>query len=617
MPSGFSLRASRKGLISVGVAIVAIAAVGLAVWQLAFKLQTEATHRNLQERVSLYESTIRQTIDRFAYLPFVLSQDPRIAHLLQDPANPALIAETDAILADLTEASGAAALYVLNTNGLTLASSNWNLPQSFVGQNYGFRPYFIDALTKGRGRFYAVGVTTGEPGYFLSARVGPADAPYGVATVKISLKGLESEWRAANEAVLLADDNGIVFLSSRPDWIYRALLPVPETISERIKETHQYGLSDLQRQPLFAPKRSDDDARIFAYAENGKMVPLLIADRTLAEHNWTVAVLSSFAEINKQAASAAAIAALAAMVIMLLGVVWLQRSATVQAKLRAHDMLEQRVTERTHDLTVANQRLATEIEQRWIAESNLRQTQDELIHAGKLAALGHMSAAVSHEINQPLTALRTYVSSTAKLIRQGQLKLVVQNMSRMEALLIRISEITGHLRRFARAETSQTGICEIRSAVKNALDLVNARIEAEGIALSVSKPSRPLFVRGTDSRLEQVLVNLLNNAIDAMHASGTRRIGIVIAGTEDDVTVEVEDSGCGIPAEHQGLIFAPFFTTKEVGAGLGLGLSISHTIITSFGGTLKARPGASGGARFIIELKAASQDSFRPMEAAE
>jgi two-component system C4-dicarboxylate transport sensor histidine kinase DctB len=604
-------------VIFVVAAYLGVCAVAIAAWHLVYRLQTEATHRNLLERVSLYETTIRQTIERFAYLPHILSRDPRIARLLERYTDAAAVAETNGLLEDFNAASGASALYVLDATGLTIAASNWSQPFSFVGRNYGFRPYFIDAMAKGRGSFYGVGVTTGEAGYFLSARVGAADKPLGVAAVKISLAGLESGWRAANEAVLLADRSGIVFLSSRPDWVYRALSPISPEAMRRIDLTHQYGGADLRQPPLFAPGREGDARQISGYAQTGAPKPYLIAEKALDDYQWRIAVLSDFAEINKQAWLAATIAALTAIILLLLAVVWAQRRATVRAKLRAHDLLEQRVTERTIDLIAANERLASEIEQRRLAEANLRQTQDELIHAGKLAALGHMSAAVSHEINQPLTALRTYVSSTSKLLRQGQWKLAAQNISRMDALLIRMADITGHLKRFARSEISGTGVCEIRSAVRNALDLLDAAIREGRVEVTVTQPDHPVFVRGAESRLEQVLINLLNNAIDAMENAPLRRIAIRIREDGEETGVEVEDTGCGIPADHQGLIFAPFFTTKDVGAGLGLGLSISHTIVTGFGGTLKAKSADGGGARFIMGLKSAGRGSAAPREAAE
>lgn len=233
------------------VASLAVISVGFSAWHLTYRLQTEATERNLSERVNLYETTIRQTIGRFAYLPHLLSRDPRISRLLEDPDNPSRTDETNRLLEDFASKSGAAALYVLNKTGLTIASSNWDQPLSFVGNNYGFRPYFIDALAKGEGRFYAVGVTTGEPGYFLSARIGSAQDPYGIVAVKISLAALEREWRAANEIVLLADESGIVFLSSRPDWVYRAITPLPPSALQRAGQTHQYGQADLSRPPIF------------------------------------------------------------------------------------------------------------------------------------------------------------------------------------------------------------------------------------------------------------------------------------------------------------------------------------------------------------------------------
>jgi two-component system C4-dicarboxylate transport sensor histidine kinase DctB len=304
-------------------------------------------------------------------------------------------------------------------------------------------------------------------------------------------------------------------------------------------------------------------------------------------------------------------------ILALVGVVWLQRRATIQAKLRAHDLLEHRVAERTRELVTANEQLALEINQRRLAELDLRHTQDELIHAGKLAALGHMSAAISHEISQPLAALRTYIASTIKLAQQNRRDLVIENMARMQGLLVRIADITMHLKRFARYDTAEQGECDVRNVVKNALELVNARIEGEGISVAVTQPDTPVLVAASGSRLEQVLVNLLANALDAMQCSKTRKIDVTIAASETDVALNIEDTGCGIPPEHQEMVFSPFFTTKDAGKGLGLGLSISHTIVKTFGGALNVEPAPSGGAKFTVALKAARRENSAPLEAAE
>ena len=609
-------RLTHKDRLAAIAAAFAILGLSTAVWHIVSRVQADITRRNIAEHVVLYKATLQHTVDRFSFLPHVLSRDPRISALLKDPYNPSLVDETNRVLEDFAAASGAGVLYVLDMRGVTIASSNWKEELSFVGRDYAFRPYFIDALAQGWGRFYGVGVTTGEAGYFLSAKVGSVEGPLGVVTVKISLAALEREWQAANEAVLLSDENGIVILSSRPNWTYRAFQAVSPTIQQRARETHQYGGANLARPALFSSAAGWGG--VLSTPAYGTVTPYLKAEQKLAGHGWTVAVLSDFAEIRKEAWLAATVAALGLTVLLLMSIVWAQRRADIRSKLRAHDLLEQRVSERTRDLVTANEKLALEIEQRRLAEAHLRQTQDELIHAGKLAALGDMSAAISHEINQPLAALRTYLASTVKLAAQNQREVVVENIGRMTALLVRIADITTHLRRFARFERSETGTCEVRAVVTNVLELINARVESEGVTLVLSQPPTPILAVATSGRLEQVLVNLLNNALDAVRNSAVRRIDLQIAATDTQVTVEIEDTGCGIPPEHQQLVFAPYFTTKEVGAGLGLGLSISHTIITSFGGDLRARAAAAGGgARFTVVLKPAQLESFVPLEAAE
>jgi C4-dicarboxylate-specific signal transduction histidine kinase len=600
-------------LMAGGLALVIAAA--FAAWHIVYRLQADDIRRVVAERVSLYEATIRQTIDRFSYLPQILSDDPRVTALLQSPDDQVHVSSVNALLAAASDKSGASALYVMDTGGLTVAASNWSQPLTFVGNNYAFRPYFTGALTQGSGQFYGVGVTTGEPGFFISARVGPPKAPLGVSTVKISLTALEKEWQAANEAVLLADDKGVVFLSSRRNWVYRPLLPLSAGELQRATQTHQYGAADLTRGPLMAAGSRLADGQVMVNDDRGIPKPHAAAQKPLPGYGWTIAVLHDFDEAARMAGQAAALAGLAISVVFLAGVVLAQRRATIRSKLRAHDELERRVRERTSELVLANERLASEVEQRISAEAHLRQTQDELIQAGKLAALGHMSAALSHEINQPLTALRTYISSTSRLAWQGNMQAVQDNIGRMEQIITRMADITSHLKRFARVEAGPPGTAQIGAVIDNALALVAPRIETEGVTVRREGEAR-LVVQGSENRLEQVFVNLIGNALDAMAAAERREIVIRVSRALSGVAVDVEDSGHGVPAEYHGLIFAPYFTTKEVGSGLGLGLSISHTIITSFGGSLTVKPAASGGAVFTVHLKAA-KPRRTPLEAAE
>jgi len=589
---------------SIAAGFSLVIAAAFFTWHAVYRLQTNEIRRTLSARVNLYEGTIRQTVDRYSYLPQILSLDPRITDLLRHPYDAARVRELNQLLETIGKHSGTAVIYVVDASGMTLAASNWNEILSFVGNNYAFRPYFTEAIQNGAGRFYGVGVTTNEPGYFISARVGPAEAPLGVATVKISLNALQNEWRAADEAVLLADEKGVVFLSSRQPWVYRPLLPLSQEALKQASATHQYGDANLAGRPLAAPG-SDLATGVVALNErSGPSENYAVMHKQLAGLGWTIAVLHGFREVRHIAAQAAALAGLTLSVILLLAVVLAQRRSTIREKLRAHDELERRVKERTRELVLTNQRLGQEITQRINAEAHLRQTQDDLIQTGKLAALGHMSAALSHEISQPLAALRTYVSSTARLAGHGDLEGVKSNMGRIGHLIGRMVDITCHLKRFARVEAGPPSQARLDAVLGNALALVAMRIDAEGVELR-QEGDFHVTVKGSDNRLEQVFVNLLTNALDAMQDCQERRITIRAIPGHESVALDIEDSGSGISPENYGLIFAPYFTTKEVGSGLGLGLSISHTIIQSFGGSLAVRAAPAGGAIFTTHLKIA------------
>jgi two-component system C4-dicarboxylate transport sensor histidine kinase DctB len=599
------------------VAVILVAAVAVSTWHIVHRMQADEIRRVVSERLALYETTIHQTIGRFSYLPHVLSRDPRVEDLLRNPLDPAGLKSVNSLLQDIAARSGASALYVMNAQGLTLAASNWDKPLTFVGNNYAFRPYFTGAMKTGAGQFYGVGVTTGEAGYFIAALVGPLEAPLGVVTVKIGLSELERKWQVANESVLLADEKGVVFLASRASWVYRPLSPLSAGALKLAQSTHQYGDADLTSRPLTAPGSDLTRGRVMLHEETGAVRSYAVLQKALPEYHWTIAVLRAFDEVERMAVQAAALAGLSVCVILLAVVVWMQRRATIRAKLRAHDELERRVRERTQELVLANDRLGREVEQRISAEQHLRQTQDELMQAGKLAALGHMSAALSHEINQPLAALRTYLSSTARLADQGNLPAVAGNIGRMGQLVARMADITAHLKRFARVEAGAGGTACLDSALNNALALLEARIAAEQATVTRQGEAAGLVVQGSESRLEQVFVNLLSNALDAVKGRERREITLRVFRRLTVISVEVEDTGPGVPPEYHGLIFAPYFTTKEVGSGLGLGLSISHTIMKSFGGSLAVRQGAGGGALFVARLKAAPLAAQAALEAAE
>ncbi|MEM1131032.1 MAG: ATP-binding protein, partial [Pseudomonadota bacterium] len=260
---------------------------------------------------------------------------------------------------------------------------------------------------------------------------------------------------------------------------------------------------------------------------------------------------------------------------------------------------------RTADLNDANRQLLAEVQERRMAETRLRETQTELIQAGKLAALGQMSAALSHEFNQPLAAVKSYSENAAAFLDRNKLPQARENMGRISDMADRMAEISRHLRNFARRPQEQVGAIPLNAALDDALALMESRLGRENATLIDDIPDGEVQVIGGRVRLQQVIVNLLSNALDAMADQAEKRIDLSVEEDAQEVRVVVRDRGPGLGPDVLEKAFDPFFTTKGPGKGLGLGLSISFNIIRDFGGRLEAANHPEGGAVFTIVLRPA------------
>jgi two-component system C4-dicarboxylate transport sensor histidine kinase DctB len=302
-----------------------------------------------------------------------------------------------------------------------------------------------------------------------------------------------------------------------------------------------------------------------------------------------------------------AVLVLAILLAGLVAAVYLQRRARLVERLAAQaatqDLLERRVAERTADLDRAIDRLQSEVEERRATEAALRRTQAELVQAGKLAALGQMSAALSHEFNQPLAAVKSYAENAATFLDRGRADEARQNITLISTMADRMAAISKHLRNFARRPMEAVGPVRLAEVLDDALALMAARLA--GTEVEVPDPGPDLWVTGGHVRLQQVLVNLLSNALDAMERQPDKRIRIGIETAGQEVRLSVRDSGSGLDPEVIPQIFDPFFSTKGPGKGLGLGLSISYNIVRDFGGLLGAANHPEGGAVFTLTLKRA------------
>ncbi len=570
----------RLALYTLLILIGAALAGGWAMHQAERHALEESAKRG-PEQLSLYANSLHTLIERYRALPAVLALDSEFIAALSGPINSDVQGALNRKLERINGAAQSSTLELMDRTGLAVAASNWNTSNSYVGHNYAFRPYFMQTRIQGSGSFYAVGVTTGIPGYFLSSAIHDAQGQFlGAMVVKLEFPQLEREWSQGKDTLLVSDARGIVFIANQPGWRYRHLRPLSDGDRSDISNTRQY-----DKQPLTHMKtrtlRSFDDHSFLTRTE-GPDGPqdYLWESLPLNAEGWTLHLLRR-PVISAEDTRNAALAAIGLwLTLVFLGLFLLQRWRLSRLRQRNREELEQLVDVRTRDLRTA---------------------QDGLVQSAKLAALGQMSAALAHEINQPLTAQRMQLATMRLLLDHGRIDDAYKALIPLEQMLTRMAALTGHLKTYARQ--SPSGLREkldLANVVDQALQLLEPRLHEEAIDLHVEL-TRPAWVRGDAIRLEQVLINLLRNALDAMRDTPRKRLEIRIEADQQLWRLMVTDTGGGINEEHLGKIFDPFFTTKPVGDGLGLGLAVSYAIVHELGGRLTASNHAEG-ALFTLTL---------------
>jgi two-component system C4-dicarboxylate transport sensor histidine kinase DctB len=403
-------------------------------------------------------------------------------------------------------------------------------------------------------------------------------------------------------------------MSSDPDWLYRTLEPLSAAIVGELMESRQYNRMELNALKADIRAAGNDGTQFMTIAEatGGTSRPqtateYLLTEADMADAGWRVIMLADTQYVDWQAQISIIITALMMVSLTLSAAIVHQRRRRISERIAmqeaAKGQLEQRVEQRTAELVEANKRLTAEIQDRQRAEEELRRTQSELVQATKLAALGQMSAGLSHELNQPLAAIETYADNARAFLERGDFKTASGNLSSISNLIHRMARIIRNLRTYARNEPVLTRPTSLRGAVENALALLQQRIENANVTVHYDPHALDLAVVGGNVRLQQVFVNLLSNAIDALSDQGERSIWIS-SRREDGgkLCIAIRDSGPGIPPEHLKNVFDPFYSTKDVGKGTGLGLSITFGIIKQFGGTIDAANHPDGGAEFCIRL---------------
>lgn len=584
------------------IAILVIGGAYLVGARLAALAAQEASARQLQ----IISLDVESILERYETLPFALSFQDEAALALQNPGATATIDRLNQILKTVQLQAKVAAIYLMDTSGKTIAASNWDNKQSYINKNFGFRPYFIDAINGKAGRFYGIGSTTAEPGYFiaqpvyaaLDQRQPSASTPIGVMAVKISLDDFASAWRGIVEPVTLADRWGVIFLSNRPAWRYHSLDVLSAGAQQEFATTLQYAGQKIQ------PVRA-----LPGKLQAGFGTPVI---QQVGRLGWQLMSFPNQRMINRSAALWAFAAALLTAIAGISLLASHQRKRRLEerglaraALQSAAEDLERKIIQRTAELTRANHSIESKYAKLKEAEHLLRNTQNELVQAGKLTMLGQMAAGVTHELSQPLTAIRAFSDNAKTFLERGQADKATENLTLISAASERMGAIIGQLKGFARKSDATLAPVSLAQSIRTSARLLESDFQRCACHLQIDIVDE-VQVIGDALRIEQVLINLLRNALEAAETSAQKSVVVRLCAEQHQgqhlALIRIRDSGSGIASEVAAHLFEPFYTTKPSGKGLGLGLAISSSIVQAMNGQLSAQNHPEGGAEFSLSL---------------
>jgi two-component system C4-dicarboxylate transport sensor histidine kinase DctB len=575
--------ATRRALFAAASLALALLAGWLG-YAFALRFGLQRLHELAVQRLEVEATRLDAQLARFEFLPSLLEASPNVFQLLDNPDNADLQRSVSVYLDSINAVAGAANLYIVDASGLTLAAADFRLPGTPLGRNLSFRPYVADALASGRGRFFGVGITSGRPGYYQSYALASGGKTRGLAAVKVNLDSIERGWRDGAGDILLVDEHDVAILVSRDDWRYRPIRPLSLQALEEIARARPYGGADLK--PLGWTRTAeigDNSARIVT--DDGHA--FMTSARKVNGGAWRLIVLDDEAETRQMAMLIGGLVGLSAAVLLLALKIAHQRRRETRQKLASRAALQ-----------AANDMLEIKVQERTAA---LRAAQGELVHAGKLATLGQMSAGIVHELNQPLAAIQTTADNAAVLMERGHYDDARDNVARIGALVRRMGRLTGQLRVFAYKSDDLLEEIHVEKAAQASLSLLRARIRDAAIEVTTSVDPG-LSVIANEARLEQVFTNVLANAIDAVDCVDARAIDIRAARQGDKGVIVIANNGPCVPPDMLPRLFEPFVTSKPPGKGLGLGLMLCDHIVRSFGGRMIARNLAPTGVEFVIEI---------------
>lgn len=535
---------------------------------------------------------IDNALAHYENIPAVLAKNPILEQGLLDQQNPNTIQKLNAYLSELQQVTESSDIYLTDALGVAIAASNWDKPNSFVNHDYSFRPYFIEAISGKSGRYYAVGTSSNKRGFYFANPVYHKGLVLGVIVVKVDIGLVEQQGSgialASQYEFMISDPDNIVFLSSVSGWRFNSLTPLSQAKRFALNSSKRYAnrpIGELHFTPKFALGASNTTQvyQIASFEENEKY---LERHQLMPNANWHVHVLAPMKPLYESLPPIMLLSATLYMLFALFIVYSIERRKNLLRMRHAQNQLELRVKERTIELEQAN--------------NQLKDTQDELIQAAKLTVIGSLSASINHELNQPLAALRSYAQNTQTFIGRNMIDEASSNIKTMIELTDRLADIIGQFKSFTRKSQGKDNATEINQSIEQAITIVQPELDKQGVKLSLALLKGKCQIWGDSVRLQQVLVNLISNAIVAMQLSKNKQLHIAVY-CDNKVNISIQDSGPGVRESQMSKIFEPYYTTSER-QGLGLGLSISQRIIESMQGSITVENAQQGGAIFHIIL---------------
>ena len=566
-------------------------------------------YQQSDQQLSNLVSYIDNILARFDRVPSVLSTQPVLAQALLFPNDQAKLSKLNHLLADVSTMTQASDIYLIDKNGMTIGASNWQSPTSFIGMNFVFRPYFQNALNGQLSHYYAVGLSNGKRGFYYAHPVLIDNEIIGVIALKISIADIEEQYKKTvlhnsfNFLIVAPDD--VVFISDRPDWRLKTIGGLSPAKQENLMSEKRYADQEISSLNVidisnhYLPQNLGNKLLEITSEQGAEQVFAL--SKLMKTANWQVHLWSSVAPLKKQQKLLVMQSVSGYLLMVFLFLFANERMKNARRLKQSQQLLENKVKERTADLSATNAILYEEIAQRQQAQTQVNKMRDELIQSEKLALIGSMSASINHEINQPLTALRSYSENALAYQERNMADKVKNNLTLIIGLVDRLSDIVSQFNSFSKKSKGVATTVDVEMSMVAAMSIVKHQAKAANVEFTSNACSEPLHVYGDAIRFEQVLVNLLSNAIQALSDQKDKKIMITISEIKQRVIIEIRDNGPGILVDNIDRVFEAFFTTKD-NFGLGLGLSISHRIIESMQGQLNVSNHPDGGAIFTISL---------------